>query len=261
MPRPVRVLFFLVMLAAFAPSASAGDFWGRKLPDQPVNFIFGYGSLISSSSRESTAGAPIHAIPARISAGFGYIRSWNDRSRSGFTALGLRRPEPGEEASTINGVVYPVAGNDMAAFDAREAGYVRVEVPPDKVEAVSWERLPEIGKIWVYIPGLPGKAPGVDLPLPDAAFPMLESYIDVVIEGALEYGPGYAQEVIQTTKDWSGYWLNDRELARRPWVFDRKYGAVDKLLSALAPHFVDRLFPEQYAARNLIAQPQSRSSQ
>ena len=95
----------------------------------------------------------------------------------------------GENASTINGVLYPTKGNDMAAFDAREAGYVRVEVPPDEIEALSWERLPETGKIWVYVPDAAGNPPGVGLPNPSAPFPMLESYIDVVIEGVLEVRP------------------------------------------------------------------------
>ena len=44
---------------------------------------------------------------------------------------------------------------------------------------------------------------------------MLESYIDVVVEGGLEFGEDFARELIETTSDWSDYWLNDRELARR----------------------------------------------
>jgi hypothetical protein len=52
---------------------------------------------------------------------------------SGFTALGLRKPYPRESASTINGVLYPVEGDDMSKFDAREEGYARVEVPRDDI--------------------------------------------------------------------------------------------------------------------------------
>jgi hypothetical protein len=70
----------------------------------------------------------------------------------------------------------------------------------------------------------------------------------------LEYGPDYARELIETTADWNRYWLNDRELPRRPWVYDKNYAAVDKLLeetAPAAPHFKDRLFPEVYAIRNV----------
>src|SRR5690242_12051363 len=133
--RVLRLLIVAMIIAVPGGKAGAEDFWGRKLSAQPVNFIFGYGSLINSASRNATATAPVHAIPVRVSAAFGYIRCWNERAPSGFTALGLRRPEAGEDTMTINGVLYPVQGNDMAAFDAREAGYVRLELPRADVEA------------------------------------------------------------------------------------------------------------------------------
>src|SRR4051794_18968267 len=121
MPRNMLVVAVVAMVAAFAPPAAAGDteWWGRKLPDPPSQFIFGYGSLINTQSRNSTATGPIPAVPVRVSAAFGYIRTWSDRSPSGFTALGLRKPGPNEQATTINGVLYPVEGADMAKFDAR----------------------------------------------------------------------------------------------------------------------------------------------
>ena len=237
-----------MLLAALAVPAGAEDFWGRKVANQPTQFLFGYGSLINTASRNSTVSRPVAAIPARLSAAFGYVRCWCDRAGSGFTALGLRRPLPGESATTINGVLYPVEGDDAARFDARESGYAKVEVPREQIEAASWQRLPEQGTIWVYVPVTAGHDPGTDLPAPSRDFPLVESYIDVVIEGGLEYGPDYAREIIETTAGWSRYWLNDRELPRRPWVFDKQSAVVDKLLAGSAPHFADRMFPEQYAA-------------
>jgi len=250
----MRIVMSLVgaaALIAVSVTAQAADYWGRMLPNQPTNFIFGYGSLINTASRNSTASSPIHAIPVRVSAAFGYVRTWDDRCPCGFTALGLAKPGPGESAMTINGVVFPVLGEDMTAFDKREAGYARVEVPRADIQAVSWEQLPPQGKIWVYVPQHGKEAPGLDLPLPNAAYPLLESYVDVVIEGGLEYGPDFAREIIETTKGWNAYWLNDRELARRPWVFDKNYAAVDALLKTYAPDYADRLFSEDYAAKNL----------
>jgi hypothetical protein len=243
-------LFAIGALFVFLIPVDAKDWWGVKLPDQPTQFIFGYGSLINSASRNSTPSAPIPAIPVRVSATFGYIRTWNDRSASGFTALGLRKPSPGEKASTINGVLYAAGGDDMAKFDAREEGYVRVEVLRNDIEAASWQRLPETGKIWVYIPVNANGAPGVGLPAADAQFPLVESYIDVVVEGGLEYGEDFARELIETTSDWNYYWLNDRELARRPWVRDPSSAEVDKLLMSspdAAAKLKSRLFSEPYA--------------
>lgn len=246
--RRLPTLIACALLGGIAGQAGAEEFWGRKLASEPSNFIFGYGSLINTASRNATASKPISALPARVAAAFGYVRCLCDRSLSGFTALGLRRPAPGEAAMTINGVLYPVEGDDMTAFDAREAGYARVEIPRDQIEAVSWQRLPEGGRVWVYVPVAEGLEPGLGLPAPSVGFPLLESYIDVVIEGGMEYGLDYAREIIVTTTDWSGYWLNDRELPRRPWVFDRHYAAVDRLLAVTAPHFASRMFPEDYAA-------------
>jgi hypothetical protein len=242
--------FALCALAFVLAPAAAKDWWGVKLPGQPTQFIFGYGSLINSASRSVTAGAPIPAIPVRVAAAFGFFRTWNDRSPSGFTALGLRKAGPDEKASTINGVLYAVEGEDMAKYDARERGYVRVEVPRDDLEAVSWQRLPEMGQVWVYVPAAPDGEAGVGLPQPNAQYPLLQSYVDVVVEGGLEYGEDFAREVIETTYDWSDYWLNDRELARRPWVHDPASAAVDELLMAApqaAAKLKFRLFSEPYA--------------
>jgi len=245
-------LLALCALLLYAALAQAKDWWGEKLPGQPTAFIFGYGSLINSASRGSTAGAEVPAIPVRVSAAFGYVRAWNDRSSSGFTALGLRKVAAGEKGLTINGVLYAVEGVDIAKFDAREQGYARVEVPREEIEAVSWRRLPETGTIWAYVPKGSDGQPGLGLSDPDAQYPILESYVDVVVEGALEYGEDFAREVIETTDGWSDYWLNDRELARRPWVRDPESAKVDAMLAAApdaAAKLKSRLFPEPYAMR------------
>jgi len=248
----VRILLVAIgwMLVGVAPAA-ATDWWGRKLPDQPTNFIVGYGSLINRASRNASAASPIEAIPIRVSAKLGYVRSWNARAPSGFTALGLRKARAGE-TGTINGVLYPAMGADMASFDARESGYVRVEVPGDMIEALAWQSLPRTGKIWIYVPVTAGGAPGEGLPLASPDYPLLQSYIDVVVEGGLEFGEEFAREIIETTADWNHFWLDDRILARRPWVYDRQSGHVDALLAKTEPaatYFKVRQFMER-APRN-----------
>ena len=169
-----RIWLMALGAALFLASpAGAKDWQGAMLPDQPTQFIFGYGSLINSTSRNATVGKIVPAIPVRVSAAVGYIRAWDDRSSSGFTALGLRKPGASEKASTINGVLYPVDGDDMAKYDIRERGYRRVEVPRDDLEAMSWQLLPATGRIWVYIPVKGDGEPGVGLPAASAQFPLL----------------------------------------------------------------------------------------
>ncbi|CAK0759644.1 Gamma-glutamylcyclotransferase [uncultured Gammaproteobacteria bacterium] len=251
-------LIFTVMVA-FGLPVQAADYWGSSLSNRPIQFIFGYGSLINTLSRNRTAGKTTAAIPVRISAEFGYLRAWVARAPTGFTALGLRKPQVGEKPDTINGVLYPVDGTDMAPFDQRENGYTRIAIPLALIEAVSWQPMPRDNVlVWVYVPvGSDGK-PGENLMPPSAAFPLLESYIDVVIDGTLEFGPEFARELIETTQDWSQYWLNDRELARRPWIYNKNYSEEDELLSTTpssAKHFKDRLFSEEFTAQHLSPRP------
>ena len=125
------------------------------------------------------------------------------------------------------------------------------------VEAVGWQPLPTSGRIWVYVPQKPTSAgePGVSQG-PDAEFPLLQPYVDVVVEGGLEYGPDFAREILETTDGWNNYWLNDRQLARRPRVHDPSAAGVDAIIakaSTAASLMKGRLFPEDYTARLLMA--------
>ncbi|MGB6174987.1 MAG: hypothetical protein WBF43_01305, partial [Methylocella sp.] len=69
--RLIALAFVAASLAALPNGARAAGWWGRKLPDAPTQFNFGYGSLINTASRNSTASAAIPAIPVRVSAAFG----------------------------------------------------------------------------------------------------------------------------------------------------------------------------------------------
>ncbi|TCT02597.1 gamma-glutamylcyclotransferase family protein [Aquabacter spiritensis] len=251
---------FLAGLAAAPAGLSAVPAWGKEnywrepLAAPPTDFIFGYGSLINTPSRESTGRPGMGVVPARLSPDFGLIRSWCARGGN-FTALGLRPRGAGEAGASINGVVFPVDAELLPRFDRREGGYDRVAVARPLIEPLSWQGLPETGTIWAYVPKHVADAAAVPL-LPDAHRPLVQSYIDLVLLGALEYGESYAAELIATTADWGAFWLNDRETARRPWVALPKAGTIDGLLRRTMPasaSFPDRLFPETYTARHLSA--------
>lgn len=246
---------------AVSHPAAARDFWGTPTADLPADFLFGYGTLISEPSRASTSGRRVAAVAARISPRLGYVRAFvaraGGRSGAGFTALGLRRAREGEVVSSINGVIFPVLdAAEMAAFDRREGGYRRVEVDPALIEPVGWQNLPRAARIWIYVPrGRSGEL-GADLMLPDADFPLVQSYIDVVMQGALGEGMAFARELVETTFDWSPFWLDDRPMPRRPWSSTEQAGAIDRLLASVEPaagQFANRLYPELYAARHLMA--------
>ncbi|KAH8057295.1 hypothetical protein JL722_6948 [Aureococcus anophagefferens] len=92
------------------------------------NFLVGFGSIIQTASRAGSDPSAVDAAPCRIAREWGYVREWNFQAATAqICALGLRRTRPGERGATINGVLFP-APDDLAAFDARENGYARVEV-------------------------------------------------------------------------------------------------------------------------------------
>ena len=71
---------------------------------------------------------------------------------------------------------------------------------------------------------------------------------DVCLTGCLEYGDDFAREFIRTTFGWTPYWLNERELARRPWLHQSKYRKVDLLLSQNVPDYYKwRKLESEYA--------------
>ena len=72
---------------------------------------------------------------------------------------------------------------------------------------------------------------------PSVDYPILQTYVDVCISGCLEYGDEFAREFIRTTFLWSPYWLNERELAWRPWLHQKQYVKIDTLLREEVPGF------------------------
>jgi hypothetical protein len=242
-----------------------------------TNFLIGFGSIINTASRTASDTSASLAIPCRLKAEFGYVREWNfQASTANICALGLRKISPGEKGSTINGVIFP-ASNDMTSFDQRENGYQRVEVPLEDVEILSTStQLPANAKMFIYVPYAPrvvakygtdpntgltrcsgpdppegllnSESAGLRLLPPSYEYPILQTYIDVVILGCLEYGEKFAIEFIKTTFLWTKFWLNERELSRRPWLHQKRYVQIDNLLKEFLPeHFENRKLQSEYA--------------
>jgi len=183
--------------------------------------------------------------------GLGFARSWNfQHPTEQITALGLEKTEPGH-GRAINGVVVPVLTKEgMEALDEREVGYKRVEVTCDKLKPLGWPQLPHDARVWMYVPCGRGseQTPGVALVPASFTHPLLQSYVDVCILGCLEYSEEFAIEFINTTSGWDGPWLNDRKLARRPWVHQPSYKVIDELLTRIIPdEFKNRMLPSEFS--------------
>ena len=70
---------------------------------------------------------------------------------------------------------------------------------------------------------------------PTFDYPILQTHLDVLLEGALKHGEDFAKELLDTIMWWESeedvcYYLNDRSSARRPWVKNIKAPQIDKLL-------------------------------
>ena len=70
----------------------------------------------------------------------------------------------------------------------------------------------------------------------------------VCLSGCLEHGDDFAREFIQTTFLWAPFWLNERTLARRPWLHQKQYVKIDKLLAEHVPaYYARRRLESEYA--------------
>lgn len=183
-----------------------------------ATYLFGYGSLISAASRALT-GHTGPALPARAG---GLQRGWfapvpADR----ITYLGIRRAA----GATCNGVLFTIDQASLPAFDAREKSHQRIAVPRASVALLGAGAL-EAGAIWAYESVAPRLASD-DIPL-------VQSYIDVIVDGCLTYGSAFAHELIASTAGWRAPWIDDRQHPRYPRHTPCLHGhaAIDDALDA-----------------------------
>jgi len=174
-------------------------------------FVFGYGSLINRESRSKTVGADGAgtAIPVLVN---GLRRGWNARIRSdecqnwpcSMTALGVVF----EENESSNGVLVLVSDDKLVKLDERESGYIRRQIGVGAISFLTEQAIPPAAIVYAYV---------WDTPLPaNEEFPILQSYVDVVMAGCLELGServdlgGFPADFVRGTRGWDSYWVDDR---------------------------------------------------
>ncbi len=152
-------------------------------------FFFGYGSLVNRATHvfEDAHRAQLH----------GWRRAWrhtNLRPRAFLTAV------PATPDCIIDGLVAHVPGDDWAGLDERERAYDRTRVTQHVRH--------DVGRaVHVQVYAIPQGKHGQ----PDAAHPVLLSYVDVVVQGYLrEFGEDGVDRFFATTDGWEAPILNDR---------------------------------------------------
>ena len=196
-----------------------------------TDYVFGYGSLLERASRTRTNPDAIGAWPARVQ---GYQRGWfhqfADNVGSSCTYLGAVKAK----GKTVNGVVYRVA--DFESTQQRETGYTATPLKADEITMLDGGKPLELGKgekVYIFVSNKDSISKTME---PTSAFPMVQSYVDLCINGCLElesiYRPakGFTQEFIRTTTGWIKDWVNDRIYPRRPFIYVPNASAIDKAL-------------------------------
>ena len=195
-----------------------------QMADAPPTFIFGFGSLISAESRKRTGDSGA-AYPCTVQ---GLERSWSHRVT---LPEGPARPNPGiagvsavsvhaKEGSATNGVVVQVEQAELSKYDEREIGYDRIPVDVAHVALCSGESVADVlgpdANVWVYVtpPGTDDGA-AAEPPQPSAEFPIIQSYLDVILLGCKKTnGAAFAAEFLRTTAGWGaepGCFVDDRD--------------------------------------------------
>lgn len=206
----------------------------------PVNshipqYIIGYGSLIETTSKNATDRHSGENKPVWVEH---YQRGWFSKGLSdGFstTYLGVIK----SKQARFNGTIFNLPSSSFKLYDAREKYYCRVLVTPRDIHLLTGKKLPQ-GQFWIYAIKPEFLAP------PSARYPIIESYVDIFLAGCLEIEEKYhlknfAAACINTTSDWSVYWINDRIYPRRPMAYQPRALTIDALLQQQIPEFFQKI--------------------
>lgn len=167
---------------------------------QVAHYVFGFGSLLLPESAKRTVGDDLITDTARAVRVKGFYRSWGTRGPM-FTALASHRQEEG----SINGLLFRVKDAEaLKKLDIREMRYTRTEIPWTDISVFEchahldkpWEDEQLPAKAWIYVYDNDPLLPSEDAPL-------ISSYMDVCIAGALRISPRFTAEFIRDTWTWT----------------------------------------------------------
>ena len=165
--------------------------------------FFGYGSLVNLATQNYTNPQPTQII--------GWRRVWRSTTHRDFAILSVKR----DPDTTLHGITANVPDGDWAALDAREFAYQRNALADGTA-------IYEISDAIITPPNGP--------------YPILRSYLDVVIQGYLrEFGPDIAAQFFTTTDNW-GPIHDDRDAPLYPRhqpMTKAETAFVDKHLAAM----------------------------
>lgn len=198
------------------------------------HYIIGYGSLLQTDSRSKNISIDSKVIPVRVK---GFRREWNFQPDiRGFTCTFLGVVD--DSSASMNGILIPVSSSELPALDQRENGYTRLSVSRSSIEPLHAKSMPE-GNVMIYQTEVPK--------LPEPRYPILQSYIDICLQGCMEIDREFktenqfTDEFLDSTSGWSGDWVNDRMFPRAPFRHVPQAVEIDRILHARFPEFFTQI--------------------
>ena len=215
----ILLFFSLLSFQALANPTSC-----NQTPAQGSNnYIIGYGSLMERESRMSTNPNAKLVEPILIK---NFERLFG-HSGGNYKTTFLTLIE--KNGAKVNGVYYAVTLEDIIKTDQREKSYCRIKVNSNDLDFYGRKVKLENTNFWVY-------AANVDrLQKPTATHPIVQSYVDIFLNGCFQIQEefkleSFAKDCVETTKEWSEHWVNDRIHPRRPFAIANAM-KIDQLLS------------------------------
>jgi len=190
-------------------------------------FLFGYGSLLNSRSRNNTF--EYHdgvMVPVVVR---GLRRGWfvEDAFRKN-TAVCVYK----DDHSCTTGALLQIHHESLPEYDAREVGYDRVLIDHHRFEYLGGEVVTDDDLVYVYEPQ--------EMALTTQYFPVTQSYLDIVLKGFLDISETFAAQFMETTFGWEKQLVNDRKQLWYPRGFSENDSAqrIDTFLRTYKPEVI-----------------------
>ena len=199
-------------------------------------FVIGYGSLLKKTSLNRTLPQVETIEPIYLN---NYLRSWNAieniKPTVSSTFLGIEK----SKQSKVSCIIFEVEESFISTLDKREFLYDREKVDLNDIEFTSNRfNISKEDEIWIYVTKEPSS--------PSNEFPIIQSYVDTCISGALEIEEefnleNFAVDFIKTTNQWSESWVNDRIFPRAPHIHQPDAYLIDIILSENIKQFFNKI--------------------
>ena len=223
-------ILIVVFLFCFSPQTQASTKDCNLNPSKnSKNYIIGYGSLMERESRLITNPQAHRVEPVLVK---GFQRAWGQNGGNYKTTF-LTLIE--KKDAKLNAIFYSVNIENLLKTDQRERSYCRIKVDEKNLDFYGRKVNSKDANFWIYA-ATPDR-----LKKPSATHPIVQSYVDIFINGCLQTEEefklqGFAKDCVQLTSDWSEQWVNDRLHARRPFAIKNAV-KIDQLLSQYFSHY------------------------